>query len=115
MILSLKGVCMRRQPIQCDTPLSLAIALLGSACSSMIHGTLGTYSASRQTIRFTNLNTGATADILIARAATAASSCTLTILSVTTPRMRRRITTVVRAFVRETQAPLNIDLALQAA
>ena len=106
---------MRRQPIQCDTPLSLAIALLGSARSSMIHGTLGTYSASRQTIHFTNLNSGDIADIVIARAATAASSCTLTILSVTTPRMRRRITTIVRAFVRETQAPLNIDLALQAA
>ncbi len=37
------------------------------------------------------------------------------ITAVTTRRMRRQVTQLVRAFVRETQAPLTMVLASQAA
>jgi hypothetical protein len=80
-----------------------------------ITGSLGPYSRFQQTVHLTDRRSGETADLRIARAATAASACPVMITAVTTRRMRRQVTHLVRAFVRETQAPLTMVLASQAA
>lgn len=97
------------------TPLSVAIAVLGCATESCMSGRVGRYSAHRQTLYLTDLRTQATAVLVIARAATAASSFELMLGHVTTKTMRRHVLRVLRAFVRETPAPLITVLATQAA
>ncbi len=42
---------MTRQPLQCRSPLSLAIALIGSAMAQDITGSLGPYSRFQQTVQ----------------------------------------------------------------
>lgn len=97
------------------TPLSLAIAVIGSATTTQIVGSLDRYSAHRQGLRLVDRETGATAMLMIARAPQGASVFTVMIRHVTTERLRRHVTRTLRAFVRETQAPLITVLASRAA
>ena len=102
-------------PVRCQTPLSLAIAVIGSATTKHIVGSLDRYSAHRQAFRLYDRRTGAIAHLMIARAPEGASMFTLMIRHVTTEPLRRHVTRTVRAFVRETQAPLITVLASRAA
>jgi len=97
------------------TPLSLAIAVIGSATTKHIVGSLDRYSAHRQSFYLYDRRTGATVHLMIARAPQDASMFTVMIRQVTTERLRRHVTRTLRAFVRETQAPLITVLASQAA
>lgn len=106
---------MARHPLHCQSPLAVAIALIGNASEARLSGSLSRYSTCRQQLHLTNLHTGDTADISIVRAASAASVCHMTIDQVTTTAMHRLVIRILRAFVRETQAPLRIVLASQAA
>ncbi len=103
------------RPYQFPTPLSLAIAVIGSATTNHIVGSLDRYSAHRQSFRLYDRRTGAIAHLMIARAPQGASVFTVMIRQVTTERLRRHVTRTLRAFVRETQAPLVTVLASQAA
>jgi len=97
------------------TPLSMAIAVIGSVTTTGIVGSLDSYSAHRQSFRLYDRRAGASAHLMIARAPQGASMFTVTIRDVTTERLRRHVTRTLRAFVRETQAPLITVLASQAA
>lgn len=97
------------------TPLSMAIAVIGSATTMQIVGSLDSYSAHRQSFRLYDRRTGAFAHLMIARAPEGASMFTVMIRQVTTEQLRRHVTRTLRAFVRETQAPLITVLAEQAA
>ena len=97
------------------TPLSLAIAVIGSAMTTQIVGALDRYSAHRQSFCLYDRRTGAFAHLMIARAPEGARVFHLMIRHVTTERLRRHVTRTIRAFVRETQAPLVTVLAQQAA
>lgn len=101
--------------VRFSTPLSLAIAVLGSATESHMSGRVDRYSAHRQVVYLTDRRTQATAVLIIARAARAASSFEFMLGHVTTKTMRRQVLRVLRAFVRETQAPAITVLATQAA
>ena len=106
---------MTRQRLHCHSPLAVAIALIGNASDVRLSGSLSRYSACRQQLHLTNLQTGDTADVSIVRAASAARVCHVTIDQVTTTPMKRQVIGILRAFVRETQAPIRIVLASQAA
>ena len=106
---------MAHTTLQLTTPLSVAIAFMGSAMTARMTGQLGRYSAHRQTLTLTHQKTGASAELEIARAAQAASSFHIMIRQVTTGAMRRHVTTTLRVFVRETQAPILDVLAPTAA
>jgi hypothetical protein len=97
------------------SPLSLAIAVIGSATTKHIVGSLDRYSAHRQSFCLYERRTGAFAHLMIARAPEDARVFHLMIRHVTTGRLRRHVTRTIRAFVRETQAPLVTVLAQQAA
>jgi hypothetical protein len=106
---------MTTKPYHFPTPLSMAIALIGSATTRDIVGSLDRYSAHRQVFRLSDRRTGAQATLMIARAPQGASMFSVMIQQVTTERLRRHVTRTLRAFVRETQAPLITVLASQAA
>ena len=106
---------MTTKPFQFPTPLSLALAVIGSAATPQIMGSLDAYSPHRQSFRLYDRRTGAFAHLVIARAPQGASVFTIMIRQVTTERLRRHVTRTLRAFVRETQAPLITVLAEQAA
>lgn len=106
---------MTTRPSHFPTPLSLAIAVIGSATTTQIVGSLDRYSAHRQSFRLYDRRTGAIAHLMIARAPQGARVVILMIRQVTTERLRRHVTRTIRAFVRETQAPLITVLAQQAA
>ena len=106
---------MTTRPYHFPTPLSLAIAVIGSATTTQIVGPLDRYSAHRQSFRLYDRRTGAIAHLMIARAPQGARVFILMIRQVTTVRLRRHVTRTIRAFVRETQAPLITVLAQQAA
>jgi len=97
------------------SPISLAIAVIGSATTKHIVGSVDRYSAHRQSFCLYDRRTGAIAHLTIARAPEGASMFTLMIRDVTTEPLHRHVTRTVRAFVRETQAPLTTVLAEQAA
>lgn len=106
---------MTTKPYHFPTPLSLAIAVIGSATTTQIVGSLDRYSAHRQSFCLYDRQTGARAHLMIARAPKGARVFTVMIRHVTTERLRRHVTRTIRAFVRETQAPLITVLAEQAA
>jgi hypothetical protein len=106
---------MTSMPYHFPSPLSLAIAVIGSATTTKIVGSLDRYSAHRQSFCLYDRRTGARAHLMIVRAPTGARVFHLMIRHVTTEPLRRHVTRTVRAFVRETQAPLVTVLAQQAA
>jgi len=97
------------------SPLMLAIGIIGNASTNQFSGTVSPYSNHRQQLSLTNPVSGDTAELHIVRAAQAASVFNVTIDHVTTRKMHIQVTRILRAFVRETQAPLRIVLASQAA
>ena len=102
-------------PLTCTTPLSVAIALIGHASLIQMSGSLHRYSPSRQQLTLTDARGRAHAQLTIARASTAASSFEVLIGHVTTVRMQQHVLRLVRAFVRETQAPVTPILDTHAA
>lgn len=103
------------RPYHFPSPLSLAIAVIGSATTTQIVGSLNRYSAHRQSFCLYDRQTGAQAHLMIVRAPQGARVFHLMIHQVTTESLRRHVTRSIRAFVRETQAPLVTVLAQQAA
>jgi hypothetical protein len=115
MIFSTPGGIMNPRLLHIDSPLSLAIAIIGNASTHHLSGAVSPYSSHQQQLRLTNPESGDTAELHIARAAQAASRFHVSIIQVTTLAMHRQVTRILRAFVRETQAPMHIILASQAA
>ncbi len=101
------------RPLQCATALSLSIALMGHAAMLGLGCTFGRYSAIRQQLVLRDDWHGETATVVISR--TGLPHFRYELGAVSSPAFGRRVTRLLRAFARETQAPLMPTLAVQAA
>lgn len=104
------------RPLQCTSPLSISIALIGHfRANAMSCSFASPYSMYQQAISIRDTRTQEATTVTISRADTSASVLQSTIGSTSTPRLRRRINHLLRAFVRETQAQVINSLASRAA
>ena len=97
------------------TPLSLAIAFMGSAKTGRMVCSFNGASVHDHTFTVTDTRNGSHAVLEIARAGTPASSFHLMIRASTSDAIVRHVHRTLRAFVRETQAHLVLVLAAPAA
>lgn len=101
--------------VRFSSPLSLAIGLIGYATIRHLSGALDRYADCHQRLTLMDPQSGEQAEVHIERAADAARAFRIVIGPVTASTLRTRVRHLVRAFVRETQAPVTVLLARRAA